>query len=131
MTRYRHIEDDHQKAYFDWVRSMSVQDYRRYGSIIAIPNGGRRDVREAARLKAQGVKPGVSDIFIAFPAGGFHGCWIELKRPKVKNQSMPVVSADQMEWLKRQTGFGYLATVCYGWDSARKTTEAYFAGDGE
>ena len=32
--------------------------------MFAIPNGGYRDVREATRLKKQGVKSGVSDMFL-------------------------------------------------------------------
>lgn len=43
------------------------------------PNGGKRNAREAARLKRMGVKAGVPDIVI------FRGCtpyFIELKSPK-------------------------------------------------
>lgn len=125
MTRYRHIEDDHQASYFKWVRLMEKADPRYY-NIIAIPNGGRRDVREAARMKAGGVKAGVSDIFVSVPCGGFHGLWIELKRPKVKNQSAPVVSAEQKAWQAAQGELGYAVSVCYGWEQAKTVTEFYF-----
>lgn len=47
--------------------------------IFAIPNGGWRDVRTASRLKAEGVRAGVWDLFFAFPHHGFGGLWIELK----------------------------------------------------
>ena len=127
MTRYRHIEDDHQATFFKWVRLMERSDSR-YANIIAIPNGGRRDVREAARLKAGGVKAGVSDILVSVPVGGFHGLWIELKRPRVKNQSAPVVSAEQKAWQAAQSALGYAVAVCYGWEDARVVTEFYFLG---
>ena len=35
--------------------------------IFAVPNGGSRHVREAANLKRQGVKPGVSDVIVLIP----------------------------------------------------------------
>lgn len=37
--------------------------------IFHIPNGGRRDKREAASLKRQGVKPGVPDLFVPTRSG--------------------------------------------------------------
>jgi len=42
--------------------------------IFAIPNGGKRDMRTAAKLKAEGVVPGVPDLFI--PAWNL---WVEMK----------------------------------------------------
>ncbi len=121
---YRHIEDDHQAAYFKWVRLMEQSDSR-YSNIIAIPNGGRRDVREAARMKVGGVKAGVSDVFVSVPCGGFHGLWMELKRPRVKHQQAPAVSAAQKAWQAQQSALGYAVAVCFGWESARLITEQY------
>jgi len=45
--------------------------------IFAIPNGGNRSITEANRLKAEGVEPGVFDIYIP----EWH-LWIEFKRTK-------------------------------------------------
>lgn len=42
---------------------------------FAIPNGGKRDAREGARLKREGVLAGVADIFI----GENRGYFIEVK----------------------------------------------------
>lgn len=52
--------------------------------LFHIPNGGFRNAREAARLKAQGVKAGVPDLMLARPNGLFsartyHGLFIEMK----------------------------------------------------
>ncbi len=82
----RHIEDDHQAAFFSWLHSQYPEIYK---VTFAIPNGGKRNPVEAARLKKQGVKAGVSDIFVAYPENPYHGLWIELKRPKVKGQQNP------------------------------------------
>lgn len=52
-----------------------------------IPNGGSRNKIEAARLKAQGVKPGVPDLMFIHDG---HPYFLELKRERGG-----VVSADQ------------------------------------
>jgi hypothetical protein len=55
----------------------------------AVPNGGYRDVRTASKLKAEGVKPGVSDIMVLW--GGRLIC-IELKTAKGRQ------SPEQKQW---------------------------------
>jgi len=37
--------------------------------IYAVPNGGSRNVREAQRLKAEGVLAGVADLVVLLPQG--------------------------------------------------------------
>lgn len=79
--------------------------------IIAIPNGGWRDIRTAARLKAEGVCRGVPDIFI--PAWGL---WIEMKK-----QKGGAVSEAQKDWLEYLDEIGYGAVVCRGAEDAMNT----------
>lgn len=50
-----------------------------YGLIFAIPNGGARHPAVAAKLKAEGVKAGVPDLFLPVARHGYHGMFIELK----------------------------------------------------
>ena len=56
--------------------------------LFAIPNGGSRDKVTGAKLKAEGVKAGVADLFLAWPTGhtdrNIHGWWIEVKVGKNK-----------------------------------------------
>ena len=47
--------------------------------IFAVPNGGSRHAREAANLKRQGVKPGVSDVIVLIPKKGFASLCLEFK----------------------------------------------------
>lgn len=85
--------------------------------LFHIPNGGKRGKFEAARLKEQGVRKGVSDFNLPVPRGTFHGLWIELKPQK---QFKSTVSEDQKEWISKMLDQGYMACVCYGWDKARE-----------
>ena len=90
---------------------------------MALPNGGSRDRREAARLTAQGVKPGVPDLFIPRAAGRFHGLFIEMKREKGGK-----ISQHQAEWIALLRREGYAAYACPGFDNARMVIEKYLAG---
>ncbi|MDD4921758.1 MAG: VRR-NUC domain-containing protein [Bacteroidales bacterium] len=59
-----HPESDLQKACVKWF------DYRwpKYSNLlICVPNGGKRNAREAARFKAEGVRPGVADLILLVP----------------------------------------------------------------
>lgn len=115
-------EDDEQKAVFQWADLMSVQ-YPQLKSLYAIPNGGSRNVIEAAKLKATGTKAGVPDICLPVAEGGFHGAYFEIKRLKGGK-----VSDYQRDWLKRLRDNGYYTAVCYGADDTIHTIEAYLIG---
>jgi hypothetical protein len=118
------IEDDHQEALFRWASVMANSGYPTR-LMFAIPNGGYRRPREAARMKLAGVKSGIPDILLPVPRGEFHGLFIELKRPIVKGDAKPVVSPEQKHWLKELDAQGYMATVCYGWIEAKEVIESY------
>ena len=61
----------------------------------AVPNGGKRNPREAALLKAEGVQPGVPD-WLCFVTRGYlrNGLAIEFKSPTGKGR----LSDAQKEW---------------------------------
>lgn len=84
-----------------------------------IPNGGKRDIATARRLKAEGVKAGVPDLCLPVARGEYHGLYIELKAGKNKT------TKNQDEWLTRLMAQGYCVAVCYGWESASKTLTEY------
>lgn len=94
-----------------------IRDY-----IFHIPNGGKFDPKLGGKLKAMGVRKGVSDFFIPLPVGSKLGLWIELKRVKGGK-----LSEEQADWLQRMLGVGYDAAVCCGADEAIKCVEQYLA----
>lgn len=49
--------------------------------LLAIPNGGSRNIIEAKNLKAQGVKSGVSDVLLLIPKRGYACLCMEFKTP--------------------------------------------------
>ena len=85
-----------------------------------IPNGGSRDKREAGQFKAQGVKPGVPDIFLPVQRGGYYGLWIEMK------YGDNTLSEKQIEFFSFLGKEGYAASVCYSWQEAVQKIETYF-----
>lgn len=110
-------EDAHQSALFCWCDISGIPELK---WLFHIPNGGRRDKREAGKLKAMGVKSGVPDIALLIPRNGFHGLIIELKRPKTG-----IVTDKQHEWLDFLSIQGYATRVCFGWEEARDALLEY------
>lgn len=84
-----------------------------------VPNGGKRNAREAARFKRMGVVAGVSDLILDEPRGGYHGLRIELKAKKGK----PTDS--QIKFLNKSVDRGYLCAVCWSFDTATHLLKEY------
>ncbi|MDR2515650.1 MAG: VRR-NUC domain-containing protein [Christensenellaceae bacterium] len=112
-------EADEQEAYFAWIRTR-LGKWPELVLAHAVPNGGSRHKVEAARLKAQGVRAGIPDIFIPVPRGIYHGAYIELKRTKGGR-----LSKAQKEIIPRLREQGYFVAVCEGWFDAAGATLAY------
>jgi hypothetical protein len=85
---------------------------------FAIPNGGNRNIITARKLKAEGVKPGVPDLF--FPSLKL---FIELKRTKGG-----AVSKEQRFWSDRLGASGYRVAVCRGAEEALTIIEGHING---
>ena len=93
-----------------------------------IPNGGRRSKATAGRLKAEGVKKGVSDYHLPYPCGGRHGLYIELKAPAVPGKRQGQPTKEQKQFLSDMRQLGYMAEVAVGWQQAKELIETYLAG---
>lgn len=115
-------ESQEQIWLFDWCRYASIK-YPELDLLYHIPNGGSRNKIEAARLKAQGVKAGVPDLFLPAAKGDYHGLYIELKR-----QKHGTLSADQKQWIERLRQAGYRVEVCKGFQEAANVIESYLEG---
>ena len=117
-------EHDEQKALFQWA---ALDNRPGLSMMFAIPNGGQRHRAVAAKLKAEGVKRGVPDIFLPVARQGFNGLFIELKKPKDKTPAGKPTK-EQLEWLSFLSDQGYFAVMCIGWEVARQTIVDYLDG---
>jgi len=120
----RFVEDDHQEALIKWA-DISASERFPTNLLYSNPMGGYRNPREGARLKAQGARKGMLDLVLPVPRNGFHGLYIELKRPIVKGEAKPTVSPEQKYWIEQLRLQGYKAEVCYGWTQAKELIEGY------
>ena len=116
-----HKESDEQQALFQWSK-LSQSKYHELSLLHSIPNGGKRNIREASRLKKEGAKAGVSEIFLPVARKEWHGLYVELK---VKGGRL---SDSQKWWIAEMFKQKYMAVVCYGWVEAKEVIEKYLEG---
>lgn len=116
-------EHDEQVKVFEWASVMSNK-IPELKLLFAIPNGafygGHWSV--ANKMKAEGIKKGVPDIFL--PVGrcaddNEYGLWIEMKAGKNKP------SQEQLWWLEQLEFQGYRVKVCYSAQEAIEEIEDY------
>lgn len=119
------LEAEEQRALFQWA-ALQVGKHPELRFMYHVPNGGKRNAKEAALLKSEGVKSGVPDIVLPCSCGGYHGLYIELKRQKSGK-----VSEDQQRYLDFLNFAGYKAVVCRGWEQAREEIMSYLKGEGQ
>lgn len=77
----KNLESELQIVCIEWFR-YSYPQYRML--LFSIPNGGKRSLLTAVRMKREGVVSGVSDLFLSIPRHGYHGFYIEMKYGKNK-----------------------------------------------
>lgn len=115
-------EDAEQIALMQWAEMQSGK-YPQLKMLFHIPNGGKRNPREAARFKQMGVKPGVPDLYLPIKRGEYYGLFVELKR-----QKGGIVSPYQRYWLQKLRAEGYAAEVCRGCNDAQGVILRYLTG---
>jgi hypothetical protein len=110
-------ETGEQKAVFAWA-GLNQHLYPQLKWLHAIPNANSH------RMVAEGVRAGVSDIFLPWPNmtvgdHGASGLYIEMKIEKRRNQKNGGLSQDQIDFIDYATKAGYKCEVCYSWLEAR------------
>jgi hypothetical protein len=114
----RELERVHQVALIKWVRT--VRDiYPVLKLLYAVPNGGKRNLRVARKLKAEGVLAGVADLCLPAARRGYHGLYLEMKSDE------GVATEEQKEFLRGVSGEGYCAVIAQGVDEAKAALEWY------
>lgn len=108
--RSEHVE---QREFVSWFR----KNYRGI-RIIAIPNGGQRNIATAGRLKAEGVVPGVPDLFIPV-----WNLWIEMKK-----ETGGRISPEQKDWHNYLNSINQSVIIGKGFDDAKLQVEEFITG---
>lgn len=115
-----------QVALFMWASEPEqVAKYPELAWMFAIPNGGLRDKITAANLKAEGVKDGVSDVFLPVVRGSWSGLFIEMKRPNGAQGRAGKSTPKQREFVDEMRSRGYGAMVATGFEEARDAIIGY------
>ncbi len=87
--------------------------------LFSIPNGGRRSPRDMVFLKREGLRPGVTDLFLSVPSGIWHGLYCEMKTATGR------VSDEQESFMDSVVARNYFAKVCRSSDEAIKLIKEY------
>lgn len=122
-----------QSSYFDEVRLRANSDWR-YSLIFAIPNGGKLPYKNVIRsgkkvricpqaqwLLAEGLRPGVLDVFCPFSKFS-RGLFIEFKAGNNK------LTEEQEKFIILAEKAGYATEVCRSAESAMKVTKQHIEG---
>ena len=116
------LESHEQQALFAWAR-LAERKYPELALLTAIPNGGLRNLPEAARFRGEGVRRGFPDMILPVARGAYHSLAIELKRRKGGT-----VSPEQKAWIEALKEQGWCAVVCRGADEAISVIQEYLRG---
>lgn len=115
---HRHDEHDLQTCCMTWLRYQHPQLDR---VTFAVPNGGRRDVATAGKLRAEGVKAGVSDIIMLLRTEHYGALCIEMKTDVGRQ------SPAQRQWQRDVEEAGMKYVVCRSLDDFKAAVEEYVA----
>lgn len=99
-----HPENQEQQALFAWAK-YTQRPHPSLELLYHIPNGGKRDKAEAARLKREGVKAGVPNLCLPMAQDRYYDLYIELKAGK--NTATPL----QRQWITALSREDYAAAV--------------------
>lgn len=106
-----------QQAIYDWWK-WHCKKY--HLPVIAFNHPPNETIYKiAAKEKSMGVQTGAPDIFLAVPAGGYHGMFVELKTKKGR------ATAEQVEYIKMAREMGYKAEICHGYEEAERVFREY------
>lgn len=121
-----------QVALFAWA-ALSVGKYPPLAYMFAIPNGFFGSAEQKGKMKAEGLRTGVCDVFLPQPfhnqyGDQYGGCFIEMKIEKYRNHKDGGCKPEQVDFINWATSAGYYCKVCYNWVEAKDCLVAYLEG---
>lgn len=124
-------ESSDQAALFDFLARMEGR-YPALAFVKHTPNGEKRDIVTATRLKRMGVRAGVWDVEFLYPnqadiagrvPGHYRGLAVELKVGK--NDLTP----DQRRWREHYDYNHWATCVCHTWTDAARLLLTWVGGN--
>lgn len=127
-----------QREFVAWARSPATRTrYPALANLFAVPNGGFRGKATAQAMKAEGAERGVPDQFLAYPAGGHAGLFLEAKidarvpdpdRPGKTRRRRTRPTAEQQAWHARLRAAGYAVAIWRSVEEAQALVATYLGG---
>lgn len=122
------------KKRIDWEHRVQVQALAAlalafpyaHERIFAIPNGSHRNIITAKKLKMEGVRAGVPDLFLPLASSRFYGLFIEMK---VSAPMKTYLAAHQKEERDALLADGYAYSVCRSSCDLLDVVDQYLAGE--
>lgn len=120
-TRKRPTDEEH-RIQCACVRWFSLQYPGLRGRLFAVPNGGRRDEKTAAKLKAEGVVAGVADLILLKSNRYYGALLIEMKTRKGRQRDT------QKQWEETVCACGeYKYVVCRSFDDFKHEVDDFLS----
>ena len=115
-------EFDEQVAVVTWFRMQYPEHCMRLiasGNGLHIAGTAIHKAIKWRKFRDSGGVAGVADLFLAIPAGRYHGLWVEMKYGK------NTVTDEQNHFLSDMADAGYAIVICYSAQSAIDAIKIY------
>ena len=132
-------EHGHQAAIFCWA-NQNLDRYPQLKWLFAVPNGFYGSATQKGKMKVEGLKNGVPDIWLPVKSSIIitnienRNTTYEYKSSSTKNYSGLIIelkvgknktSKEQDDWIEFLRSNEYKVEVCYGWEEAVKVIIEY------
>lgn len=118
----RQSEQAEQETFIAWCRKTAAGGFAPLKFLHASLNGVALTMQQARQAKRAGMVKGVPDLFLPYPAHGYHGLFIEMKTYRGK------LSPEQKDMRRYLQSVGYMVAVPRSWHEAKAAVLSYVRG---
>lgn len=116
------IEWKHQKALVAWFNK---QYYDLRDFLNCFQTGSENwGEKKGKIMKDMGVKKDYPDLILLIARGGYHGLFVEVKKPDGKLTKTQKVRHEELRYQ------GYKVETCYGWEQGAQIINSYLQNKG-
>jgi hypothetical protein len=118
MAKILDLEHQEQVKLFCWA-SLNTPNIPQLDLLYAIPNGGKRSISVAKKLKDEGQKAGILDVVLPYPSDGYGALYIEIKT------RTGALRREQRIWIKKLQEAGNKVVIARSFEQARDAILLY------